>query len=266
MKRIGYSALPALALATIAIMATQASATPTPNGAHITERVYNDCPSSILSTVNLYPALINIHDSNLSCFGFANRHAWSFSIDGGATSYQFRNRDEFSYAATVVLDGSGNGESGLRLSPWWSPENDGSFNIRVPDGEIACFNGRLPFYSFTAQHGILYVKGAPIRLGIEYMPNDVSAISPAQIVYTATYNAITYSSGPLAFDHGNPAEDPPYGVWGILNDARAGGHIQAQLGNGTPVDLEATWTDIVFEAGPTPATETSWGKIKANYR
>lgn len=266
MKRIGYSVLSAAALATIAFTANVASATTAPNGAVITARIYNDCPSSTLVLTNSYPALIKIDDSNLGCFGFANRHAWSFSSDGGATSQKFRNRDQFSFGATVQIDGSSNGESGLRLSPWFSPDNDGSFNIRTPDGEIACFGGRLPFYSFTGSHGISYVKGTPIGLQIDYMPNDVSATNPGTIVYTVRQGVNTYVSPPLAFDHANPAEDPPYGVWGILNDARAGGHIQALLGNGNQVGLAATWTNIFFEAGPTPATTASWGKIKANYR
>jgi len=258
MKRIGYSLLAVLAFA------VPASATVAPNGAHIVERVYNDCPSSILFTTNAYPALIQFNDTNLSCFGFANRHVWSFSADGGASDELFKNRDQFSFGATVTLGGSGDGESGLRLSPWWSPYVDGQFNIRTPDGEIAVFGGRLPFYSFTAAHGILYAKGTPIRLSIDYNPNDVSAINPATIVYTVQIGANVYTSGPLAFDHGNP--DEPYGVWGILNDARAGGHAQFRLGNGNPVDVSAAWENIVFEAGPTPATTASWGKIKADYR
>ena len=260
MKRIGYSLLAVLAFA------APAWATVSPNGAHIVERVYNDCPSSILITTNAYPALISFNDTQLSCFGFANRHVWNFSSDGGATEQKFRNRDQFSFSAYVVIDGTGDGESGLRISPWWSPYNDGMFNIRVPDGEIAVFSGRLPFYSFTASHGITYVKGTAIKLSFDYIPNDVSAIDPGTIIYTAQIGANVYSSGPLAFDHANPAEDPPYGVWGILNDARAGGHAQFRLGNGTPVDVSATWRDIVFEAGPTPAEKSSWGKIKADYR
>ena len=258
MKRIGYSLLAVLAFT------APASATVSPNGAHITERVYNDCPSSTLITVNAYPALISFDDTHLSCFGFANRHVWSFSADGGASDELFKNRDEFSFGATVTLGGTGVGESGLRLSPWWSPNNDGQFNIRTPDGEIAVFGGRLPFYSFTAAHGILYAAGTPIRLTIDYSPNDVSATNPATIVYTVQIGANVYSSGPLAFDHGNPAE--PYGVWGILNDAHAGGHAQFRLGNGEPVNVSATWENITFEAGPTPAQPASWGKIKADYR
>lgn len=266
MKRIGYSILPALALATLAVTANFAAATTPPNGAVITTRIYNDCPSSTLTTFNGYPALIQIHDANLGCFGFANRHAWSFSADGGATPEDLKNRDEFSFCATINIDGSGNGEAGLRLSPWWSLDNDGSFNLKTSDGEIACFGGRLPFYSFTAAYGVTYVKGTTVTLRIDYLPHDVSAIDPAQIIYTLTQGVNTYSSGPINFDHGNPAEDPPHGVWGILTPARAGGHIQALLGNGNQVDLAATWRDICFEAGPTASKAETWGKIKANYR
>src|SRR5688572_4397206 len=109
MKRIGYSLLAVLAFA------APAAATVSPNGAHIVERVYNDCPSSTLVTVNTYPALISFTDTNLSCFGFANRHVWNFSSDGGATEQKFRNRDQFSFSAYVVIDGTGDGESGLRI-------------------------------------------------------------------------------------------------------------------------------------------------------
>jgi hypothetical protein len=58
-----------------------------------------------------------------------------------------------------------------------------------------------------------------------------------------TQGATTYSSGALAFDQGNPAEDPPYGLWGMLNDARVGGFFQVQLNALDP----RSWGQIVFE-------------------
>jgi len=266
MKRIGYSALTALALATLAVSANLASATPIANGAVITTRIYNDCPSSTISTINSFPGTVAINDDSLDCFGFANRHAWSLSSDGGATPIAFDNRDMFTYCATVVISGTTQGEAGLRLSPWWSPDNDGSFNVRTGDGEIACFGGRLPFYSFTGTYGLRYLKGTPIYLQIDYNPHNVSFLDPATIVYTVRYNSVTYSSGPLAFDHGNPSEDPPHGVWGILTPARAGGHMQALLTPAVKSNLRVDWLNICYDAGPTPANSTTWGKIKANYR
>jgi len=267
MKRIGYSILTLLAVA--ACSAHVASATPTVNGAVVTTRVFNDCPSSLVTVINTYPAQINISDANLDCFGFANRHAWSFSSDGGATAANFANGDQFSYCATLTMDGTGGGEGGLRLSPWYSLDVDGTFNCRTTDGEIACFGGRLPFFSFTdpAHGGLHYVKGTPIQLMIDYKPNGLSAASPATIVYSLVYNNVPYSSGPLAFDQGNAAEDPPHGLWGILTPARVGGHAQFFLPNdGSSVSMDANWANICYEAAPTPAKGTTWGAIKANYR
>lgn len=269
MKRIRYYVAAALTLACFAGIAQLASATPSVNGAVIVTRVFNDCPSSTITTTNAYPGLINITDSNNDCFGFANRNAWSFSSDGGASAATFVNGDQFSFCATVLLEGSGGGEGGLRLSPWYSLDVDGTFEARTTDGEVAVFGGRLPFYRFTDadKGGVVYVKGTPITLKMDYKPNGLSSASPATIVYTVIYGANTYSSGPLNFDQGNATEDPPHGLWGILQPARVGGYQQDYVGAGTPVLLSGTFTNICYDAtGPTPATPTTWGKIKGQYR
>ena len=117
---------------------------------------------------------------------------------------------------------TGIGEAGLQVTPWWSQNVDGRFNVRSTDGEIACFGGRLPFYSFTANHGLHYVPGDLIHLEIVYDPNDLTVSDPATIEYKLSYQGTDYTSGILPFDEGNPAENPPHGVWGILNDARVG--------------------------------------------
>ena len=56
--------------------------TPTPTGVVLKTRVFNDCPTSNLTTVNNYPAEVSFDDANVDCFGFANLHTWSFSTDG----------------------------------------------------------------------------------------------------------------------------------------------------------------------------------------
>ncbi len=268
MNRIGYSILTLLALASFACSAHIASATPVANGAAVTLRVFDDCPSATVTPVNNYPASININTTNNDCFGFTERHIWDFSSDGGATAANFANGDQFSFCATLTLDGSGGGEGGLRISPWWALNTDGAFNCRATDGEIACFGGRLPFYSFTdpAHGGLHYIKGTTIQLMIDYKPNGLSQASPATITYSLVYNNVPYSSGPLAFDQGNPAEDPPHGQWGCLTPAHVGGYVQAFVGAGTPVTFDANWANICYEAAPTPANATTWGKVKANYR
>lgn len=268
MKRIGYSIFAALALVTFFCSANVASAAPTINGATVLTRVFDDCPSALIAVTNNYPAAIQIATTQNDCFGFTERHAWDLSADGGATPADFGNGDQFSYCATVIEDGSGGGEAGLRLSPWWSLEVDGMFNARATDGEIAAFGGRLPFYSFTdpAHGGLHYLKGQPIQMMIDYKPNALSVLSPATIVYSIVLSGIPYSSGPLPFDSGNPAEG--HGSWGILSPAHAGGHVQAFCSHGDPLtaDFIVTWQNICYDAGPVPAANTSWGKIKANYR
>jgi hypothetical protein len=229
-------------------LASSVGATPNPNSAVLHTRIFNDCPSSVLTTGNSYPASISIADGTLDCFGFANLHNWRFSTDG-VNAVEFANEDNFRFGADLVINGTADGEAGLQVGPWWSPDVDGRLNVRTTDGEIACFGGRLPFYSFTASHGINYVKGTSIHLQITYLANDHDSVNPARIEYQVTYGGMTYSSGFLPFDEGNPAEDPPHGLWGMLSPAYAGGHFQPFLQGGNPAAAaSAVWSDIEFEA------------------
>jgi hypothetical protein len=266
MKR-GYAFL---ALALVAsLIAVDAFATPVMNGALVKTRIFNDCPISGLNVTNNYPASIVFEEDSLFCFGWANLHNWTFSADGGATAAVLNNGDALVFGATVVLNGGDvNGaEAGLRLSPWWSPDVDGRFNIRIPDGEIACFGGRLPFYSFTANAGIHYVAGQPIRLAIQYNPWHNQPDSPGLIQYSCYWQSVWYYSGWLAFDQGNPSEDPPHGLWGILSPAYAGGYAQNRLTNGLqPADVTTSFFDIFFDQAPVPTKTSTWGQVKGLYR
>jgi hypothetical protein len=242
-----------------------ANATPNPDGAIINERIFNDCPSSTVTTVNDYPTLISIGDAGLDCTGFANLHNWHFA-EGGSEAV-FNNDAAFQYGVDLTIDGTGDGEAGIQIAPWWSQNVDGRFNVRTTDGEIACFGGRLPFKSFTGDDGVVYVKGTTIHLEVIYLPNGLSETDPATIEYIVEYGG-TFSSGPLPFDMGNPDEDPPYGLWGMLNDARVGGYLQAFLRAGDPdAAITATWGTIEFDdLGATPVQETSWSTVKGMYR
>lgn len=264
MKRI--VAIAAASGVALAFASLASATTPSANGAVITTRVFNDCPSSTITTTNNYPSNITISDADVNCFGFANLNVWHFSSDGGVTEAQFNNADIFHFCADMVESGGANGEAGLQLSPWWSHNADGLFNVRSTDGEIACFGGRLPFYSFTGAYGLHYVKGTPIHMEMTYLPNGLSAESPATIEYKVTYNSVSYTSGPLAFDMANPSEDPPHGLWGCLNDARAGGAMKTFLTQGNePSDFSVSWSNICYDNGGVPVRSTTWGAVKALY-
>ena len=277
MKRIFYYGLAVTALAVVAVSigATFARAgdgrtcpgfTPTPNSAVVSERVFNDCPTSVLTVTNTYPAAITVLDDELDCFGFANRHAWSFSTDG-VTLAQFENCSMYRFCADVTLSGTGGGEGGMRLGPWFSPVVDGVFMLNASSGEIACFGGRLPFYSFTAAHGLHYVKGTTVHMEVIYRPGALAPGDPGTIQYNLVQGGTPYTSGPLSFDQGNPTEDPPHGLWGELVPAYAGGYLQCYLGQGTPVSFQGKWENICFDNFPTtPVQKSTWGAIKTLYR
>ncbi len=277
MRRISYSSLASVVLAVGLLCSTAARAgdgrtcpgnTPNPNAAQISTRVFNDCPTSTLTVFNGYPAAISINDANLDCFGFANLHTWSFSTDGGLTKAQFENCSYYRFCADVNLDGNAKGEGGLRVAPWWSPDADGKFMLNTGTGEIACFGGRLPFYSFTVNFGVTYTVGQVAHMEIIYNPNALSSTMPATIIYNLQLGGgPAMTSGPLAYDEGNPAEDPPHGLWGELVPAYAGGYFQPQLGQGQPVQLACTWRNICYEnLGATPTSTSTWGKLKTLYR
>jgi hypothetical protein len=216
------------------------------DGAVLNLRVFNDDPNSTLTTVNNYPALVEISDTRTGGGGFANLH--NFHLADAGVEHVFDNGEAFSFSADLTISGAGDGEAGLQLSPWWSQNVDGNFNFRTTDGEIAVFGGRLPFYSFTANHAITYTKGDTVRVGMDYLPNSLSAGDPATIKYNVTIGATDYTSGPLAFDEGNAAEGK--GTWGHLDDARVGGYVKVF---DTTSNLTAQWGNMSF-AVPEPTS------------
>lgn len=255
-----------LATLALSLVAAVALATPHPDGAVIIERVFNDCPGSTVTTTNAYPFEIMIQDTGSNCFGWANLHVWRYA-EGGVAAV-FNNNSAFKSCANLVIDGDGESEAGMQIAPWWSAA-DGRLNVRTTDGEIACFGGRLPFFTFTGQFGLHYQKGEMINICLLYLPNGLSQADPATITYTIMYNGGTYTSGPLPFDQGNPGEDPPYGLWGMLNDGRVGAHFQPlwALGGDPFATVRATWTDICFQnLDAVPEVESSWGQVKSLFR
>jgi PEP-CTERM motif len=225
------------------------------DSAVINTRIFNDDPTSTLTTTNSYPALVQISDTPDADVGFANRH--NFHLADAGVEHPFANGEPFSFSADLTISGAGQGEAGLQVAPWWSPNVDGTFNFRTTDGEIAVFGGRLPFYSFTGSQGITYTKGDTVHVGVIYDPHSLSMADPATIQYDVKIGATNYTSGPLAFDEGNAAEG--YGTWGHLDDARVGGYVQVFIsGSGSGNNLTATWENMSY-AVPEPTTFALFG-------
>jgi len=222
------------------------------DSAVINTRIFDDDPTSTLTTTNSYPALVEISDTPDSDPGFANLH--NFHLADAGVEHAFANNEPSSFSADLTISGAGEGEAGLQIAPWWSPNVDGRFNFRTTDGEIAVFGGRLPFYSFTASQSLTYTKGDTVRAGVVYNPHALSAVNPATITYNVNIGGTDYTSGPLAFDEGNPVEG--FGSWGHLDDARMGGFMQIFIdGSGPGNNLTAQWGNISYsESIPEPAS------------
>ncbi len=220
------------------------------DSAVINARIWNDDPGSTLTTINNYPTLVEISDTRSDTAGFANLH--NFHLATAGVEHEFGNNEAFSFYADLTI--TGRGAAGLQLSPWWSRDVDGRFSFRTTDGEIAVFGGRLPFYSFTASQSLSYVAGTTVRVGMEYNPNSLTMADPATIIYNLEIGANAYTSGALTFDEGNPAEDPPYGLWGHLNDARLGGYasVFSPESAGQSNNFAARWENISYSPVPVP--------------
>jgi hypothetical protein len=250
-----------IALLAVAGIATVASARPV-DGANVQTRIFNDDADSNLTVVNNYPSLISIADANVNGDGvggeFANRH--NFRLSSGGVDAEFANSQSFSFSTNVRIDGPGAAEGGLNVSPWWSKEIDGNFMLNTGNNEVAIFGGRLPFFSFTATHGVKYFAGQTVRLGVNYSANSLSAGDPGTIEYTYFDGVNTYSSGVLAFDMGNPAEDPPHGLWGLLNDYTVGGYYMPFVDSFVPDPSSSiTFSDLSYTAVPAPASAVLMG-------
>ncbi len=276
MKRFRYHhSARALCLAVAGMgLYTVASAAPNPNDAVVIPRFFNDCVVTNLTVAEAYPASIVFTEDNMICAGGVNLHLWNLSEDGGATSAVFNNADAFTFGATLVLTSQGVGtEGGLRVSPWWDQNANGYFNVRLPDGEIACFGGVLPFYSFTAAFGLRYAAGESIVLGVRYQPVCNTAANPGTIEYLVTYLGINYSSGPLPFNNCTPGEEI-HGCYGIMDNARVGGRIQNNLfagGGGDPASTNVgSFFDVFYDIDiadcPVQNQSSSWGRVKGIYR
>jgi hypothetical protein len=250
------------AVAVCLAVAGAAVARPTVDGANVHLRIFNDAPGSNATSVNNYPTLISVSDTNVSQGNFANRH--NFRLSSGGTDAAFANSDSFSYAADVTITGTAAIEGGLNISPWWSQQVDGNFMLNADSGEIAVFGGRLPFYSFTGHEGVTYVRGQTARLGVSYDARGNNAGAPGAIRYFLSINGNDYSSPWILFDQGNPAEDPPHGLYGLLNDYMVGGYMQIRIANGNPDNGgTVTWGNVSYVPTPGAAGVLALGGLVA---
>jgi len=196
-----------------AVASTLASAQySTINSTRLETRFYNDVPTSTLTFGNVWPGVF-FDDIVSAPSGFANRHVWSVSNDGGNTSYLFQGTDEFTLTQKVKLSAVGpvNKEAGIIFIN--NGNGDHIFLVKTGNnGEVAAFAGAFPFYSFTQNYNDHYVTGDTVWMSITYF-KDVDNL------YKCIYRYTNHFSGAL-----------PWGnIEGmLLPDTRIGGYLQVQ--------------------------------------
>jgi hypothetical protein len=207
-------------------------------------------------TLNVSLSEANV--SNPGGNGYANRDAWYFSADGGATPYQFQNGDHFDATFTLNLTGGTPG-SDLEGGFLFSNPNGGlgyggdSQIVAVGQGGNAgvVFQGGATSFNLFAPNGT-YAIGTSITMGLNYVfdPNT-------------GYNALQYSVNGVFADSapsdtyfdiipgGNsPGSGPGSGPFASGSDT-LGGYFQIQTDPNNPGNSgEAAFSKISIAAVP----------------
>lgn len=206
------------------------------NSVKIHERVFNDDSDSVLVTTNSYPSMVKFDETKLDGDGmgseFANRHAFFFSADNGATDLVHSIDTFFDVKMDVSLSGfAGSGqEAGILFS---SPTTgDGQFIVKST-GEIAAFGGGLPFHQFAAPGSAV---PSSITLGLRYFMEG----GVRKVTYTAGLDTFT---GEIS------------NVEGGVVDGVIGGYAQFGILAANPDNFGmATFSNLQYQAVPEPAT------------
>src|SRR5664279_2326534 len=167
LKRIKCpAAIIALCLAAVSGANAQVSSI---NSAFVTTRAFNDVPGAALTSFNLYPSIVLFSEVGVSApTGFANRDAWQFSNNGGASAYQFQSLDYFNASMTLQLTGSPiapRKEAGFLFST--ANFGDIQFIVNTDGHEVVQFGG-FSFFSFNSGYSMTYNSGDLITLGLNY--------------------------------------------------------------------------------------------------
>lgn len=216
------------------------------NSAVIHARVFNDAPNSNFVSVNNYPSLISLSDTNVSVPGptgsFANRHTWNFSNDG-STDYKFNNNGYFQASMTLNLSGtvSPRKEAGFLLQ---TVGGDGQFIVNTDGHEVVVFGGPLPFYSFNGSNGLTFNSGDTITLGMTYFKDSNGK------------NAIIYTANGI----NSPAQEFSNLEQGIITGSTLGGYLQVPIDRGNANNgATALFTNISIKAVPEPSAYAAFG-------
>lgn len=167
-----------LTLATLVVVGAAQAQYQAINSFKVTPRFFNDIPTSTFSFINDYNTDCTLDDNHVTAAsGFANRHIWRLSNDGGLTDWTHPGGNtsfEFTMDAKLTSNGPAGAfprkaECGLFINfPVDGGWDSWIHFIITNDGEVAAFGTPVPFYSFTAAQGANYALGTTVKMGARY--------------------------------------------------------------------------------------------------
>lgn len=155
-----------LSLALLALGAVAVANAVTFNGVKIMERAWNDSPSSVLTTANTFPSMIQFDESFSGSTGWANQHRWLLSTDGGSTAYGWVYGTPVDISMTIKLESNNaglNSEAGFYADKY----GDSKFFVRS-DGLVEAFGGAFNNFSW----GNAYTLGTEATMRVLYNGTD----------------------------------------------------------------------------------------------
>lgn len=233
------------------------------NGLVVHPYVFADFPDSGFNSSGTFPNVtfddpnVNTGGQGNGSGGFANRHLWYTSNDGGATDYGTNGPNDF-FNMTFNLDLTAVGpnsrkEAGFFIHTGSGTNLDSQFIITSNSGnagEVAAFGGAFPFFSFTAADNVRYTEGTTVAMGVSYFQDltDTGHTYHLQYMYNDGSGALYSPSMRL----GNN-----FDVTGLPTGTFLGGYLQIPKDGVDPANpngAHAVWSNISVAPVPEPAS------------
>lgn len=234
----------------------------TVNGMKVFKKWWNDFPTSnAVETVN-YPTSVSLTDNPQSTgSGYANRHLFMFSSDGGATEYVHKGlNDGFEVSMDVNVNSnavSGSFPRRVEAGPFLRMPVVGGWVSEVQmiitsDGEVAAFGTPIPFYSFTTQQAITYTQGTTVKIGYRCYRDTDGKFKWVWLYGNTPSPALTMEGSVqgLPWDFTNKGIQPSYIDNGQPKDPNLGMYLQIMPNQGAPTQINASMamTNIVVRS------------------
>jgi YVTN family beta-propeller protein len=193
-------------------------------------------------------------------FGVGSVAGWTPSVRSGPIIVNGTNVSQ-TVVWTVTRYTVTFGESGLPVGTGWavaiqgSPENSDSDSIQfeLPNGTFGFQVSPIPGYRSTSYGGPIQVAGQGKSISVQWSQTTYRLTATAVGLPTSIGWGITIQGQTLQSVSGNVTVELPNGTYSVLIEAipgwQAGSYETSITVAGAPIDLNLTWTQVLYEVG-----------------